>query len=104
MSQLRWKFVTGVLEYNIDFCACEPRCTSESENIQYERKVTIYPSRLNKVVISLRMLAGSTVLVTGCSRGLGLEMTRQLLTRYVQSKLLQEKKTYFWIGLSLFHP
>jgi len=29
------------------------------------------------------MLAGSTVLVTGCSRGLGLEMTRQLLTRKV---------------------
>ena len=34
------------------------------------------------------MLAGSTVLVTGCSRGLGLEMTRQLLTRSVPLKLL----------------
>ena len=29
----------------------------------------------------LRMLTGSTVLVTGCSRGLGLEMTKQLLSR-----------------------
>ena len=33
------------------------------------------------------MLAGSTVLVTGCSRGLGLEMTRQLLTRSVPTKV-----------------
>ena len=33
------------------------------------------------------MLAGSTVLVTGCSRGLGLEMTRQLLTRSVPIKV-----------------
>ena len=41
----------------------------------------------NQFYTSLRMLAGSTVLVTGCSRGLGLEMTRQLLTRSVPIKV-----------------
>ena len=38
------------------------------------------------------MLAGSTVLVTGCSRGLGLEMTRQLLTRSATIKVWMKYK------------
>ena len=43
------------------------------------------------------MLAGSTVLVTGCSRGLGLEMTRQLLTRSVPIKV-DNTRIQFWEG------
>ena len=53
-------------EYRIDCHQCE---------IEFHHLPT------HKFGAILRMLTGSTVLVTGCSRGLGLEMTKQLLSR-----------------------